>query len=351
MEVALDIAFQCSPDHPWIREHPDWFFIRQDGTLRYAENPPKKYEDIYPLNYWCEDREGLWNACRDVFLFWIERGVRTFRVDNPHTKPFAFWEWLIDDIKQAHPETIFLSEAFTRPNRMRNLAKLGFTQSYTYFTWRNEPWELREYLTELTTTEMVEYFRPNFFANTPDILHEYLQKGGRPAFRVRLTLAATLSPVYGMYSGFELCENVPLRSGSEEYLHSEKYELRWRDWNAPGNLNAEIHRLNRIRRDNPALQRLGNVQFLHSENDRILCYRKYASDNELLIAVNIDPDHAHETLLHLPLESLGLDEDEPFDVDDLLTGAHYRWHGRTAYIRLDPAEHVAHILRLRRSER
>jgi starch synthase (maltosyl-transferring) len=352
MEVALDYALQCSPDHPWLKEHPEWFFIRPDGSLKHAENPPKKYEDIYPLNLWCEDREGLWNACRDILLFWVERGVTTFRVDNPHTKPFAFWEWVIGEVHTRHPEVVFLSEAFTRPKRMKYLAKLGFTQSYTYFTWRNTPTELREYLTELTQSPMREYFRGNLFANTPDILHEFLQTGGRPAFRIRLLLAATLSPLYGIYSGFELCENVPLRQGSEEYLNSEKYEIRVRDWNAPGNLNAEIAAINRIRRDNRALQLYSNLTFHRSENDQILFYRKsaeaFGGRNDLLIAVNTDPTRAHETMVHVPLDALGLAPDATYTVEDLLTGARYTWRGSRNYVRLDPLVQVGHVLRVER---
>jgi starch synthase (maltosyl-transferring) len=350
MEVALDYALQCSPDHPWLKEHPEWFFIRPDGSIKYAENPPKKYQDIYPLDFWCEDREALWAACRDIILFWIGHGVRTFRVDNPHTKPFAFWEWLIDDVHAAHPDVIFLSEAFTRPKRMKYLAKLGFTQSYTYFTWRNTTWELRDYLTELATPPVAEYLRGNLFVNTPDILHEYLQRGGRPAFRVRLLLAATLSPLYGMYSGFELIENQALHEGSEEYLHSEKYEIRVRDWNAPGNINADIATINRIRRQNRALQLLTNLTFHHSENDQILFYMKTAPDfggrNDLLIAVNVDPARAHETMVHVPLDALELRADAPYVVEDLLTGARYTWRGARNYVRLDPAFQVGHVLRV-----
>jgi starch synthase (maltosyl-transferring) len=348
MDVALDYALQCAPDHPWVREHPEWFFVRPDGTIKYAENPPKKYEDIYPLNFWCARYEDLWAACRDILLFWIERGVRTFRVDNPHTKPYAFWAWVIAEVKRAHPDVIFLAEAFTRPARMLGLAKLGFTQSYTYFTWRNTAWELREYLTELTQTDRPEFFRPHLFANTPDILHEYLQQGGRAAFRVRLILAGTLSPLYGIYSGFELCENVPIRRGSEEYLHSEKYEIVRRDWNTPGNLNADITRLNRVRRENPALQRLANLRFYHSENDRTLFYHKHAPGNDLLIVVNLDPHRAQETNVHVPLHTLGLAPDVPFHVIDLLTGARYTWRGESNYVRLDPLDRVAHILRVER---
>jgi starch synthase (maltosyl-transferring) len=348
MEVALDYALQCSPDHPWAREHPEWFFVRPDGSIKYAENPPKKYEDIYPLDFWCHDYLGLWRACRDIFLFWIEQGVRIFRVDNPHTKPFAFWEWVLGEIKSRHPDAIFLSEAFTRPARMQGLAKLGFTQSYTYFTWRNTAWELREYLTELTQTPMVEYLRPNFFANTPDILHEYLQTGGRPAFRVRLVLAATLSPLYGIYSGYELCENTPLRRGSEEYLHSEKFEIRVRDWDAPGHIKGDVARLNRIRREHPALRRLANLRFCASENEQILCYHKGVPGDHVLVIVNLDPHRPQETQVHVPLEALGVGEDELYDVDDLLTGTRYTWRGVRNYVRLDPAEQVAHVLHVKR---
>jgi len=333
-----------------VKEHPDWFNIRPDGSIRYAENPPKKYEDIYPLNFHCEDWRGLWNACRDIFLFWIERGVRIFRVDNPHTKPLAFWEWLIDEIQGEYPDVIFLSEAFTRPKRMKALAKLGFTQSYTYFTWRNTARELRDYLIELTRTEMIEYFRANFFTNTPDILTEYLQVGGRPAFRVRLLLAATLSPSYGIYSGFELCENDPREPGSEEYLNSEKYEIKFRDWNAPGNINEDIRKINRIRRENAALQYYAHLSFHDSDNDQMLFYRKSAPGNDLLIVVNLDPDEAHESTLHVPIGELGIAEDEPFEVDDLLSGERYQWTGVQNYVRLDPERRVGHILRVVRPE-
>ncbi len=346
LEIALDYALQCSPDHPWVKEHPEWYFIRPDGSIRYAENPPKKYEDIYPLNFWCEDRKGLWNACRDIFLHWIEQGVRIFRVDNPHTKPLAFWEWVIADVQKQHPDVIFLAEAFTRPKRMQGLAKLGFTQSYTYFTWKNSPWELEDYLTELGSTQMVEFYRPNFFANTPDILHEYLQTGGRPAFRVRLLLATTLSPTYGIYSGFELCENIPVRHGSEEYLNSEKYQILVRDWNGPGNIKHDIARLNRIRRENPALHRLDNLTFVRSDNPQILGYLKRSPEGDLLIAVNLDPHHPHETMLHLPIDDLGIGADEPFDVDDILGGHRYTWRGADNYVRLEPAERVGHVFKL-----
>jgi starch synthase (maltosyl-transferring) len=348
LEVALDYALQCSPDHPWVKAHPEWFFIRPDGTIRYAENPPKKYEDIYPINFWCKDRDKLWNACRDLLLFWAGHGVSTFRVDNPHTKPLAFWEWVLSEVHQRYPDVIFLSESFTRPNRMRALAKLGFNQSYTYFTWKNSAWELRDYFSELTQSEMVEYYRPNCFVNTPDILHEYLQHGGRPAFRVRLVLAATLAPVYGIYSGYELCENTPVRPGSEEYQDSEKYEIRVRDWNAPGNIKQDIARLNRIRRENVALQTLPNLEFLKTEDDSILAYRRFAPSDEIVVIVNLDPHRAHETTLEYPLEKLGIGENEGYEMLDLLSGLRYTWRGRRNYVKLDPSERVAHVFRVSR---
>jgi starch synthase (maltosyl-transferring) len=372
LEVALDYALQCSPDHPWLAEHPDWFFVRPDGTIKYAENPPKRYQDIYPLNFWCADRQNLWNACRDIVLFWIGHGVRIFRVDNPHTKAFAFWEWLIREVQALHPGTIFFSEAFTRPKRMNALAKLGFTMSYTYFTWKNSSWDLRNYFQELTGSPMVEYYRGNLFTNTPDILNEYLVNGGRPAFRIRLLLAATLSPLYGIYSGFELCENVPIHEGSEEYFDSEKYQLRPRNYDGPGNINQDIGRINRLRRAHPALQRNANLTFHTSENDTILFYRKSArepvvqwtsdrglhvpasvmralgattpeSGGDLLIAVNTDPHHPQETMVHVPIHEMGMDEEQPYVVHDLLSGARYTWRGVRNFIRLDPAEQPGHV--------
>ncbi len=345
LEVALDYALQCSPDHPWVHEHPDWFFIRPDGSIKYAENPPKKYEDIYPINFWCDDYPNLWAACRDILLFWIEQGVKIFRVDNPHTKPFAFWDWVLGEVKVLYPDAVLLSEAFTRPARMHGLAKLGFTQSYTYFTWRNSAWELTEYLTELTEPDVVQYFRPNFFTNTPDILHAYLQQGGRPAFRVRLVLAATLSPLYGIYSGFELCENVPVREGSEEYLHSEKYEIRAREWDAPGNINDDIRSLNRLRRAHPALRQLPNLRFHPTENEQMLCYEKWSGSDHILCVVNLDPHAPQEGMVHVPIDVLGIGEDEWYEVEDLLSGERYTWRGVRNYVRLDPERQVAHLLR------
>lgn len=348
LEIALDFALQCSPDHPWVKEHPDWFHVRPDGSIRYAENPPKKYQDIYPIHFWCADRENLWNACRDAMLFWVERGVRILRVDNPHTKPLAFWQWAIREVQDRHPDVIFLAEAFTRPKRLAALAKLGFTQSYGYFTWRTSSSDLRSFVEELAHGELAEFHRPNFFANTPDILHEYLQTGGRPAFRVRLVLAATLSPTWGIYSGYELCENVPVRPGSEEYLDSEKYQLRFRDWDAPGNLNADIATINRIRRENPALQQLRNVAFHSSENDAVLFFHKWAEGgaNDILVAVNLDPLRAQETMVHVPVGALGFGSDTEYQVEDLLTGARYTWRGARNYVRLDPGEQAAHVMRV-----
>ncbi|MGI9078803.1 MAG: alpha-1,4-glucan--maltose-1-phosphate maltosyltransferase [Gemmatimonadaceae bacterium] len=348
MEIALDYALQCSPDHPWLREHPDWFFVRPDGTLKYAENPPKKYQDIYPLNFWCDDRENLWAACRDLILFWIGHGVNIFRVDNPHTKPFAFWEWMIADVQRQHPGTIFLAEAFTRPKRMKHLAKLGFTQSYTHFTWKNTTWELRTFMEEYASNAVLEYYRGNLFANTPDILHEYLVRGKRSAFRARLLLAATLSPVYGIYSGFELCENVPVREGSEEYLDSEKYQLKARLSDARGNINADIAALNAIRRENRALQLHDNLTFGASDNDKILVYAKHFPGNDILVVVNVDPHNTQESTVHVPLEALGIGNSEYYRVHDLLAGSHFTWRGSANYVRLDPLLQPGHLFRLER---
>ncbi len=350
LEIALDFALQCAPDHPWVKEHPDWFFIRPDGSIRYAENPPKKYEDIYPLNFWGPRSEELWEAARDALFFWIDQGVRTFRVDNPHTKPLSFWEWCIDEVQMKHPDVVFLSESFTRPNRMKGLAKLGFTQSYTYFTWKNTKAELEQYLTELASSEMAEYYRPNFFANTPDILHEYLQHGGRPAFRIRLLLAATLSPIYGIYSGYELCENVAVRPGSEEYLDSEKYEIRVRDWSAPGHIKRDVSRLNAIRGSEPALHELSNLKFVTTLSDDIIAYLKRddrsGKSRHLLGVVNLNPYEVRETNVKVPLDDLGFASDAEYKVKDLLTGTTYTWRGEENYVRLDPNDRVGHLFRI-----
>jgi len=356
MQVALDIAFQASPDHPWVREHPAWFRHRPDGSIKYAENPPKKYQDIYPIDFESAEWESLWDALRDVFLFWIGHGVRTFRVDNPHTKSFRFWEWVIGDIRREYPDAIFLAEAFTRPKVMRYLAKAGFNQSYTYFTWRNSAHELREYLTELTKTELQEYMRPNFFANTPDILHEYLQTGGRPAFEVRLLLAATLAASYGIYSGFELCENVPVKQGSEEYLDSEKYQIKPRDWNRADGLRELIARVNHIRRDHPALQTNAGLNFHATDNPAFLWFSKSARTEgserlaraeRVFVVVNTDPHWTQHGWVQMPVWELGIGSRDRYIVEDLLDGAQYTWRGEWNYVRLEPATKVAHVLVIR----
>jgi starch synthase (maltosyl-transferring) len=339
--IALDFAIQCSPDHPWLREHPDWFHHRPDGTLKYAENPPKRYQDIYNVNFDTDDWRALWSALRDVVLDWVARGVTVFRVDNPHTKPIAFWEWLIAEVQEAHPETVFLAEAFTRPAMMAMLAKAGFSQSYTYFTWRNTKAELTTYMTELTRSELPQYFRPNFFANTPDILHAYLVQGGRPAFEARLVLAATLSPVYGIYSGFERCENVPLTESSEEYLNSEKYEIKKRSLGGP--LLPLIGRLNAVRRANPALRRLDNLTFLETENDHLIAYLKRTGDNAVIACVNLDAAQPREGVVVVPPE-LGLPA--AFDVTDLLGDGAFTWRVGRNYVRLEPGLQQAHLLRV-----
>jgi starch synthase (maltosyl-transferring) len=350
--VALDLAFQCSPDHPWVSRHPEWFRHRADGTIKYAENPPKKYEDIYPLDFECLEWPALWQALAGVVLFWIDQGITTFRVDNPHTKTLRFWEWLIGRVRASRPEVIFLAEAFTRPTVMHALAKAGFNQSYTYFTWRNTRSEISEYLQELTSGAGREYFRPNFFANTPDILPEYLQFGGRPAFLARLVLAATLSSSYGVYSGFEFCEAEAL-PGTEEYRDSEKFQIRPRDWNHPGSLADFISRVNRIRRENPALAHNSRLRFYPVDNEQLICYGKSTPnhDNIILVAVNLDPNHSHQGWLHLPVGEFGIGAAETFQVHDLLGGGRYLWQGPRNYLRLDPASSPAQIFLLRRRVR
>jgi len=349
MEIALDFAINCSPDHPYVKEHPDWFYKRPDGTIKYAENPPKKYEDIYPLNFRCENWRELWAEMMSVVLFWAEHGVRIFRVDNPHTKPVAFWEYLIGGVREKYPDAIFLSEAFTRPKMMKALARVGFNQSYTYFTWRNSKQELMEYFTELTQTEMSEYFRPNLWPNTPDILPFLLQEGGRPAFMIRVLMAATLSPLYGIYSGYELCENKPL-PGREEYLDSEKYQFKERDWNAPGNIKHWITRINKIRRENRALQMYTNLRFYRADNDAILCYGKMtpARDNIILVVVNLDPFRKQNSFVHVPIEEFGQMESNEYQVHDLLSDARYIWRGGQNYVELDPEIQPAHVFLVRR---
>jgi len=347
LEVALDFAVQCAPDHPWVKEHPEWFVFRPDGTIKYAENPPKKYQDIVNVDFHCRDREALWRALRDVVLHWIGEGVTIFRVDNPHTKPLPFWEWLIREVQSRHPGTIFLAEAFTRPKMMHALAKAGFTQSYTYFTWRVSKAELTEYGTELAQGAGKEYFRPNFFANTPDILPVHLQQGGRPAFRIRLVLAATLAPTYGIYSGFELCENRAVPN-SEEYLHSEKYELKVWDWDRPGNIKDEVALLNRIRRENPALHHLTNLRFYFSDDPNVLFYGKVSEDgaNRIFVAVNLDPFAPHEAVVEFPLAEMRLAQVETFAAEELFTGRQHRWRGARQRILLDPGTNPAAIFRI-----
>jgi starch synthase (maltosyl-transferring) len=349
MEIALDFAINCSPDHPYVREHPDWFYQRPDGSIKFAENPPKKYEDIFPLNFRCEKWAELWAEMVSIVLFWANRGVRTFRVDNPHTKPVAFWEYLITRVREKYPDTVFLSEAFTRPKMMKELAKAGFSQSYTYFTWRNTKQELTEYLTELTQTDMREYFRGNLWPNTPDILPFFLQDGGRPAFIIRAVLAATLLPLYGIYSGYELCENEAL-PGREEYLDSEKYQFKERDWDAPGNIKDWITRLNGIRRTNRALNFHDNLRCYETDNDAILCYGKMtaARDNIILVVVNLDPHRKQHSFIEVPIDQFGTMEGDAYQVHDLLSEARYIWHGRRNYVELDPEIQPAHVFRIRR---
>ena len=349
MEVALDFAVQASPDHPWVQQHEAWFSKRPDGTIKYAENPPKKYQDIYPINFDTEDKEGLWNELLGIIKFWIDHGVKIFRVDNPHTKPIYFWKWLIEQIHVYNPEVFFLAEAFTRPKVMKKLAKIGFSQSYTYFTWRNFKHELTDYFSELTQSEAAEYMIGNLFTNTPDILPEFLQNAPRQSFKIRAVLAGTLSSTWGMYNGFELCEGRPL-PGKEEYIDSEKYDYKIWDWDRPGNIKDFIMRLNLIRKRNKALQQYRNLRFLHAENDNILFYEKKATDlsNIILTIVNLDPYHTHGSFIYVPIEDFNIGHDETYFVQDLISGEKYYWQGHKNYIELNPHKEPAHILRLHR---
>jgi starch synthase (maltosyl-transferring) len=354
LEVALDLAFQCSPDHPYVKEHPQWFCRRPDNTVQHAENPPKIYQDIYPLDFTSDQWRELWQELRSVVQYWIDQGVRIFRVDNPHTKPLPFWQWLIEDVKKGHPEIIFLAEAFTRPKVMYNLAKLGFSQSYTYFTWRNTKPELTQYLQELTQTEVREYFRPNLWPNTPDILSEYLQFGGRPAFMARHVLAATLGANYGIYGpAFELLEARPRGPGGEEYLDSEKYEIKQWNRDSTDSLKDFIARVNRIRRDNRALQSDWSLRFHETDNEQIICYTKHSDDRDNVIAVvvNLDPHHVQSGWVKIPIETTQLNPSDSYQAHDLLTGARFLWHGASHYVELDPRAVPAHIFRLRRRVR
>jgi starch synthase (maltosyl-transferring) len=349
LEIALDFAIQCSPDHPWVREHPDWFHVRPDGSIQYAQNPPKQYQDIYPLDFDTPDIEGLKAELKRVVDHWIAHGIRTFRVDNPHTKAIPFWEWLIDAVHVEHPDVLFLAEAFTRPKMMQTLGKVGFSMSYTYFAWRNTKYELTEYLTELSRTDMVDYYRPHFWPNTPDILTEFLQTGGPAAFKIRLLLAATMSPGYGIYSGYELYEHVAVREGSEEYLDSEKYAYRPRDWSRPDSLAPWIGTLNRIRSEHPSLRTLRSIWFHQTDSNDILAYSKVAEGrtDPILVVVNLNPHETRATMTYLDLWQLGLEEAGPFEAHDLLTGRTFIWHGPTNYVELNPSAEPAHVLSLR----
>lgn len=346
LEVALDLAFQCSPDHPWVREHPEWFRHRKDGSIRYAENPPKRYRDIYPLDFDGPDRDGLWMAMRDVVLHWAREGVRTFRVDNPHTKPFEFWEWLLRETRREFPDLVFLAEAFTRPRIMEHLAMLGFSQSYTYFTWRTTRPEIESYFEELSRPDRMAYFRPMLFTNTPDILSPFLQEGGPPAFAARAVLAATLSPLWGIYSGFEFCESQAIPH-TEEYRDSEKYQLVWRDPGHPG-IQDLIRRLNHLRHTWPALQGFGGIRFLPIDDPGLVAYVRFdpAATSVLLVIVNVAPDRVRESMVTVPSGELGFPSGGPYPIRDLLSDEVYTWTGSRNYVKLDPAVRVAHILAL-----
>jgi starch synthase (maltosyl-transferring) len=351
LEIALDIAYQCAPDHPYVKAHPEWFRKRADGSIQYAENPPKKYEDIYPFDFECDDWRGLWQELKSVLDFWIGEGVKIFRVDNPHTKAFPFWEWAIGEVRRAHPEVIFLSEAFTRPKVMHRLAKLGFNQSYTYYAWRNTRHELTEYFTELARGPGREYLRPNLWPNTPDILTEALQVGGRAAFLQRVALAATLGASYGIYGpAYELMEHRPREAGSEEYLDSEKYQLRHWDLGRPDSLREYIAALNRIRRENPALHDDASVVFFPTDNDQLIAYAKQTPDraNQIVCVVNLSPHHAHAGWVELDLGWLGAEPDHPYQMHDLVSGARYLWTGARNFVQLDPQRSPAHVFRVRR---
>jgi starch synthase (maltosyl-transferring) len=347
LEIALDFALQCSPDHPWTKQHPEWFDWRPDGTIKFAENPPKKYQDIVNVHFYRDALPSLWFALRDVVRFWIDKGVTIFRVDNPHTKPVPFWEWLIREVQDEHPEVVFLSEAFTRPKMMKRLAKVGFTQSYSYFTWRNTKWELMNYLTELTRSEAAEYMRPNFFVNTPDINPVFLQTSGRPGFQIRLVLAATLGAVYGIYNGFELCEATPI-PGKEEYLNSEKYEIKAWDWDRSENIKSDVKLINEIRRNNPALWRFSNLTFLNAWNDNIIVYYKVniARDNLVIVAVNLDPHNAYGANFEVPLWEFGLPDSASVEAFDLIEDRRFTWHGKVQHVWLDPLHRPYSIWRL-----
>ncbi len=351
IDIALDMAFQCSPDHPYVKQHPEWFLMRPDGSIQYAENPPKKYQDIYPFNFETEHWAELWEELKSILLFWIGAGVRIFRIDNPHTKPFGFWEWLITGIKADYPDVIFLAEAFTRPKVMYKLAKLGFDQSYSYFTWRNTKWELTQYFRELYSSQVREYFRPNLWPNTPDILSEYLQSGGRPAFMTRLVLAATLGASYGIYGpAYELCENKPREEGSEEYLDSEKYEIKHWEIDRPDSLKDFIALVNRIRRENTALQSNSNLHFHQVDNDQLICFSKHNDDfsNTVLVVVNLDPYHTHSGWMEISPDVIRFERKQPYQMHDLLSGARFLWYEQRNFVELNPSVCPAHIFAVRK---
>ncbi|MFW5832205.1 MAG: alpha-amylase family glycosyl hydrolase, partial [Prolixibacteraceae bacterium] len=354
IEIAMDVAFQCSPDHPYVKEHPEWFKKRPDGSLQYAENPPKKYEDIYPIYFESDDWENLWEELKSVFLFWIEKGVKIFRVDNPHTKSLRFWGWAIQEIKKENPDVIFLAEAFTRPKVMYNLAKQGFTQSYTYFTWRNTKYDLVTYCKELVETEVREFFRPNFWPNTPDILPEFLQVANRAGYIQRLVLAATLSSNYGIYGpAFELMERTPVRPGKEEYLNSEKYEIKNWDINNSNSLKKIISKVNAIRNENKALQNTHSLKFHHIDNEALICYSKASDDlnNIILVVVSLDPHHTHSGWLHFPVREFEMEEHHPYQVHDLFSGEFYLWEGEHNFVEINPGVLPMHIFQVKRKVR
>ncbi|MBI5573311.1 MAG: DUF3416 domain-containing protein [Elusimicrobia bacterium] len=345
IEIALDIALQCSPDHPYVKEHPEWFHKRPDGTIAYAENPPKKYEDIYPLNFYPTNKEELWQELKSIFILWRELGVTHFRVDNPHTKPTEFWKWVIQEVKKKYPDTVFLAEAFTNYEKLEELAKIGFSQSYTYFTWRNNKNELIEYLLKLTNSYLTDFLRANFFVNTPDIAPPIFQHGGRPAFKMRIAIASTLSSVYGIYSGYELCENRAYQ-GTETYIDSEKYQYKVWDWDRPGNIKDYIAKLNEIRNQNPALQYYDNLKIYNSTDDNILFYGKKFKDNILLIAANLNPYNTHDVRVTVPTEEFGITSDSDYIVEELITGKEYVWHGRENYVYIDPQKEPVYIFKV-----
>ena len=344
MDIAMDIAFQCSPDHPYVKEHPEWFYHRRDGSIRYAENPPKKYYDIYPLNFEIKNKKPLWNEMKNIFLYWISKGVKIFRVDNPHTKPLDFWEWVIMEVKKQHPHTVFLAEAFTKENLMFELSKRGFTMSYTYFTWKTTPADIMNYFKEILSEPVSYFFRPMLFTNTPDILGKDLWKG-RNEFIIRAVLASTLSPLWGIYSGFELCENRPM-GDSEEYFDSEKYEIKHRDFDSPGNIKDIISRLNSIRERSPALKEHGKLVFCETTNSNILAYIRmtYDSNEKVLVIINMDTENTQSGHVRLPFDILGIGSGSPFEVDDMLDGCNYQWNGEYNYVKLIPGTRQAHIM-------